>query len=273
MFSSVEVQKAYELCYAIFRVAALVERSDLKERLERLAASLLERVSSGELEVRKNTESLRAIIMIADGIGEIRHINSKVLLREIGRLEQMLEEIKASRTNACEFDIEKMFSEASSFVKEEIKNTIRSVQERKKADLQNESGRRIPNNSEIDRGVAKENRQNMTMHLDSATRQTNSATPQEKNSQGVINNLSSEERLMAIYRRIQRGNASLKDLFAEFGSSGSQPSERTLRYDLQRLVEEGKIVRIGNGGPGTYYSLPEKDTVQQLDSNKVPQTA
>jgi hypothetical protein len=30
-------------------------------------------------------------------------------------------------------------------------------------------------------------------------------------------------------------------------------SERTLRYDLQRLVETGAVERIGNGGPGTYY--------------------
>jgi hypothetical protein len=32
-------------------------------------------------------------------------------------------------------------------------------------------------------------------------------------------------------------------------------SERTLRYDLQRLVAEGIIERIGNGGPATFYRI------------------
>ncbi len=32
-------------------------------------------------------------------------------------------------------------------------------------------------------------------------------------------------------------------------------SERTLRYDLQRLTLEGLIERVGNGGPATFYRL------------------
>lgn len=32
-------------------------------------------------------------------------------------------------------------------------------------------------------------------------------------------------------------------------------SERTLRYDLQRLAGEGSIERVGTGGPGTFYRL------------------
>lgn len=32
-------------------------------------------------------------------------------------------------------------------------------------------------------------------------------------------------------------------------------SERTVRYDLQKLLSEGLIERIGNGGPSTFYRL------------------
>jgi len=32
-----------------------------------------------------------------------------------------------------------------------------------------------------------------------------------------------------------------------------ESSERTIRYDLQDLVEQGVIERIGNGGPATFY--------------------
>jgi hypothetical protein len=32
-------------------------------------------------------------------------------------------------------------------------------------------------------------------------------------------------------------------------------SERTLRYDLQRLIQEGLIERVGNSGPSTFYRV------------------
>ncbi len=35
-------------------------------------------------------------------------------------------------------------------------------------------------------------------------------------------------------------------------------SERTLRYDLQRLVSEGLLERVGNSGPSTYYRLRQE---------------
>lgn len=50
----------------------------------------------------------------------------------------------------------------------------------------------------------------------------------------------------------QLGNAAMKDVIAAF----PEVSERTLRYDLQKLCEQSKIERIGPGGPGSYYRLP-----------------
>jgi len=58
------------------------------------------------------------------------------------------------------------------------------------------------------------------------------------------------ERKKAILDRIrQSGNARLK----EIQDALPHVSERTLRYALQRLVEEGRIERMGNGGAGSYY--------------------
>ena len=55
--------------------------------------------------------------------------------------------------------------------------------------------------------------------------------------------------IMEIMRQVQ--NCRIKDLIAAFPGV----SERTLRYDLQKLCEEGTIERVGTAGPGTYYQL------------------
>ena len=43
----------------------------------------------------------------------------------------------------------------------------------------------------------------------------------------------------------------IKDIIAAFPNY----SERTLRYDVQRLCSQGVIERIGSGGPGTRYKI------------------
>jgi len=49
----------------------------------------------------------------------------------------------------------------------------------------------------------------------------------------------------------QCGNAAMKDIIVAF----PDVSERTLRYDLQKLCDQDLIERAGNGGPSSYYRL------------------
>ena len=54
----------------------------------------------------------------------------------------------------------------------------------------------------------------------------------------------------AILERIrQSGNCRLKDIQEVLPDT----SERTIRYDLQTLLEQGLIERIGNAGPSVFY--------------------
>lgn len=65
---------------------------------------------------------------------------------------------------------------------------------------------------------------------------------------------SAKTRHSAIAALIKSGNEKgcrLKDLIAVFPNT----SERTLRYDLQKLCGQGVIERVGNGGPSTYYRI------------------
>lgn len=62
----------------------------------------------------------------------------------------------------------------------------------------------------------------------------------------------SETRQTAILERIrQSGNCRLKDIQELLPDL----SERTLRYDLQSLVERNSIERVGNGGPAVFYRI------------------
>lgn len=61
-------------------------------------------------------------------------------------------------------------------------------------------------------------------------------------------------RQSAIIEKIrQSGNrqVQLRDILGAF----PEVSERTMRYDLQKLCTQGLVERVGNGGPGSYYLL------------------
>lgn len=75
------------------------------------------------------------------------------------------------------------------------------------------------------------------------------------------NGINSTIRQSAILEKIrQSGKVSIKDLIAEF----PEVSERTLRYDLQKLCNQAMIERIGSGGPATYYILRNKTSDNSL---------
>ena len=69
-----------------------------------------------------------------------------------------------------------------------------------------------------------------------------------------VDGISSTIRQSAILDKIRQSanrQIQLKDLLAAF----PEVSERTMRYDLQKLCAQSIIQRMGNGGPGNYYSL------------------
>ncbi|MDP3948073.1 MAG: DeoR family transcriptional regulator [bacterium] len=292
MFELPETQKAYEFCYATFRVAALVRKPDLKERLERQAGALLEkaaggsmvRIASGEFEsFEAILETLRALIMLSEGIGEIRYVNAKVLLRELGNLERMVKEGVIIKERGEEFDVEKMFSTIATG-KARVEDTIRRVQEQRR--VQNEQAaiedkQAMPVNSANDTAIRQQadsagspqvseksdvdvlpDRKN-TVSAGWNVQSTNSAVNNARQETRQNGSGNGEARASAIYTRTKLGNVSIKELVAELGNV----SERTLRYDLQRLVEQGRIERVGSGGPGTYYRIP------QASSTSSPQAA
>lgn len=61
-------------------------------------------------------------------------------------------------------------------------------------------------------------------------------------------------RQSAILEKIRQSSSKqmqLRELLAVF----PDVSERTMRYDLQKLCLRGSVERVGNGGPGSYYVI------------------
>ena len=70
----------------------------------------------------------------------------------------------------------------------------------------------------------------------------------------AANNMKAEMRQSTIVERIrQSGNCRLKDIRELLPDT----SERTIRYDLQSLLEKNLIERVGDGGPSVFYRLRE----------------
>ncbi len=65
-----------------------------------------------------------------------------------------------------------------------------------------------------------------------------------------------QDRILEIIR--QSGNCRVKELQDKLPDI----SERTIRYDIQALVEQGKIERFGPGGPSTFYRLKTAEVAQ-----------
>lgn len=77
----------------------------------------------------------------------------------------------------------------------------------------------------------------------------------DKNGENDNNNgISAVIRQSAVFEKIRQSSsqgAQLKDLLSAFPSV----SERTLRYDLQKLAAQDLINKVGNSGPGTFYVI------------------
>ena len=176
-------KKAYEICYAIFRLGTGMKNFELRNRLEKAGLDVLESGSEN------NLSRLETLVLFGQGIGEISYPQSQVLLREIGNLNAAIRQDNAA---IAELNIEDCFSKPPIIIEDKEKEEIEKDKE------------------------------------NSAMRQS---------------------AIMDIIRQVQ--NCRIKDLIAAFPGV----SERTLRYDLQKLCEAGAIERTGTGGPGTYYQL------------------
>lgn len=228
-FHRFSAKKAYEIGYALFRVASAVREPALAAMMRKQAFMLLGSIA--ELRYPEAQNALRAIEYTARFSGDLNilHPNTaEIIAREVQGLHSAIAEYTDSAAENAAREMEK-----------DVKNAFSAEKfESPKAQVK-QKPRRARAKAKIERPKEEQVRIEEPRVLLPPV----SFLADSKNS--------SRFRQAQILDRIrQTGNCRLKEL-QEFLPN---VSERTIRYDLEELVNQGQIERIG-GGPLTSYRL------------------
>lgn len=224
-------KKAFEISFAVFRVAALIKKPALQSELEKLATEFVSAVGRNNLDEALNLSSgLRNVVRLGEAASEIKQINASVLLREIENFRSL-----ARIESGKDLKIEPLFSQPSLLEA----NPARIWQEFGKVKLS--SGK---NTAEVVNNPANPARD--------AENAAENAEKNTENNENTANNPAESGNSDLILEKVrQLGNCRTKDLAGLFPNL----SERTLRGYLKILCDQGLIERLGAGGPDTYYQI------------------
>ncbi len=230
--------KSYEIAYAIFRIAGPMQEKDFAERLRSSGGALLQAaaVQDGNA-ARVALQTIECLVKFAGDVSLMSPANSDVLLREVYVLDAaVIERINAAKSDAV--NLAEIFSKQPEY--------------------------RQPSGVTMDDFDMAANAANAaSAEAAASVRNAAVAEPEREDARtsaaaggfGGTNaggNMKAEMRQSAIMERIrQSGNCRIKDLQDILPDC----SERTIRYDLQSLVEKNLIERMGAGGPAVYYRM------------------
>lgn len=210
------VKKAYEISYALFRIAGATKSVDLARVLERSGTALLDLTLDGSWdEVALALDKSIYFLRLGRDVGVVGHINVSVLEQELERFKASIREFRSSTDSLPDLHLESYFSP-----------TISGIME---------------NGKRADSGNGKK----VIRQASNLTAEFNGLTSDQSERQ---------ESIVSLIRK--SGNCRSKDLQDVL----PEVSERTLRYDLQKLLDKGVIERSGGGGPATFYRMKSSAT-------------
>lgn len=202
--------KAYEVAYAVFRLAGPMQEKDLAEQLRASGSALLAAVAAEDhVTAERSLGVMECLVKFGGDVGAIGNANVDVMTREIYALEAAITERKTlGKTD--EVNVAEIFS------KPEI--------------------------------AAHSAKPSVAAEPEPAIIETESFSAAEPAIRQSAND--SAIRQSSILARIrQSGNCRMKDIQELLPGT----SERTIRYDLQTLLEQGHIERVGVAGPSVFY--------------------
>jgi len=251
-------QKAQEVSLALIKVSVYVRRPEFRHRLERLALELVELVSARDFGTFVlNTAAIEGLVNFGRTIYEIEPVNANILLEELGNLRNGMSQIAEMTLPGLEKmpNIESVFSKPATLF--ETVKIDKKLNEFKGI-------RRNPAKKPLKNTVSRGETVNPAITNNPATQQNPAIAGLEVKNPAMVRPGSSQEnpanddnpakRQSAITERIRQAGdkpVQFKDIIAAFPDF----SERTLRYDLQHLSNQGVLERLGPGGPATYYKI------------------
>jgi len=217
------IKKAYELCYALVRTASHAQRDGFARRLEDCGFALLEATASGDYKKALSSADASAwLLKLGSDIGIVHPSTVSLINSELTHFNSIVAEF-GNAAKAGEVNLTGVFSGFPAVVNQDA----------------NTGGIAAPS--------APRARENSSL---------NGSDLENGNGHSVAK---AAMRQSAILDRI-RQSGNLPDGAAgcrlkELQEVLPDVSERTIRYDIQRLLEQGLVERIGNGGPATGYKL------------------
>jgi DeoR-like helix-turn-helix domain len=217
------IKKSYEISYALSRIGAHSSEPTLKEVLFRQAFALLESAAiENYAQMSSIVMSLEYLIQFGNTIGLIHKDNAETLLLQFAELKEIVATPGESSALPA-VPLEDIFRHKSP-----------------------QSPRQTANRQAAKTEPAKED----AIRQEAANEEPAKEREQEEEPSESGNNGNAAMRQAAILERIrQSGNCRLKDIQEIL----PHLSERTIRYDIQSLLEQNLVERVGNGGPTVYY--------------------
>jgi hypothetical protein len=209
-------------------VAASVRRPHLRSRLEESAIDLLTHFSTENFEAGlKSINLLKAILNLSASVYEVEVINKQILLEELNSLAGKIKELFKSEFSGNITDLFKK--------KEKVLEPIGNAANQLPIDLPDE----LPIQTKVADSIADDEniQENAMVSIATAIRQS-----------AIL------EKIRSMSVRDGKGQligCKMKDLLATF----PDVSERTIRNDLQRLLNRGSVERIGTGGATSAYVI------------------
>lgn len=234
-------RRAFEVAYAIFRIAALVRkfRQEFASHLESLALELLIAGSKGRVDdARKTATSLHYLIRLGGEVGAIDHSNADIVIAELRKFDSAKTIAESDPAIIPDSELLSIFSEDESGDLEIDSDFVNDAN----AELGYQSTESVP--------LA-----DVQIPVQERVTELVSARYSAKNNSATVAGFSTvmqvaQDRQSKILDRIKtQGVCRMRDILEVLPNT----SERTLRYDLQRLQEQGLIERVGASGPSVAY--------------------
>ena len=233
-------KKSYEISYALWRIAANVKELSFAGKIFAKAIDFIGFSADGDYgSIAAKIPGTELLIKFGVDVGLIGVANGNILTREIGNFKSAIFELNANDVNKSakieDVNIADIFSND---LDDELALDI-EVDRFSRAEVADNQKHEI-------RDTDPENLEGKSRPVDV------NAGDLASNGGEVVGSLKSAIRQTAILERIRTiGNCRLNDLQVILPDA----SERTIRYDLESLVEQNLIERIGSGGRGVYYRV------------------
>ncbi|HVO29029.1 MAG TPA: DeoR family transcriptional regulator [Candidatus Paceibacterota bacterium] len=226
------LKKSYEIAYALWRVAENVPERTLADRLSGKAIELLGCAADGNYEeVMAKAPGIEFLVRFGNDVGGIGAANRDILLDEIGNLRSAISAFHAEafggKILGKDLDLSDIFSKSGGY--REPMDEPAEVEVETQVEVDDAAAGSEPEPEPEPRSAS-----------------APEAAPYEP----------ANMRQSAILERMrQTGNCRLGDIQAILPNV----SERTIRYDLEALVERNLVERIGTGGRGVFYRIRQSD--------------